>query len=370
MSNNFAGILDELMKIQKKSKASQEKRAAFDYNWLKLVQTEGFTERAENYLYNGLAFCGAEPLMQYISQSVNKDEIMHSLFNGKMYDKNNEVTFRLLTHILAISLNEGSNLKMISAIIEKLPKVLQNKEGKRLGNADQIMEKYFFKLLDLKNDLPPLHDLEIEESSVKDFIKLIKSCILNIKDRESVKNRVIININKIESWIENYEKSNEIIKTPNVSIIRNNDKNLDKKLSLTENLYNITKMAEEVEAENLKYKEDNIKLCQQLSDEQNKILTLQQQMDEMKQKFAECKNDIASKDEIINDYIKKIDILEREQAYKINAALQRIASQLKIEYQDFEDALNLPISCDLGENFRLQLSNIFKILKEGGLKFD
>jgi hypothetical protein len=43
---------------------------------------------------------------------------------------------------------------------------------------------------------------------------------------------------------------------------------------------------------------------------------------------------------------------------------------LKIEYQDFQTALNIPITDDLGENFREQLKNIFKELERNGVKFN
>lgn len=51
------------------------------------------------------------------------------------------------------------------------------------------------------------------------------------------------------------------------------------------------------------------------------------------------------------------------------ARLNRIASQIKTEYQDFKSAENTEMSIDLGENMRDQLKNIFAIFEKEGIAF-
>lgn len=63
-----------------------------------------------------------------------------------------------------------------------------------------------------------------------------------------------------------------------------------------------------------------------------------------------------------------IDVLSRDRSKQADETIQRLASRIRVEYRDFADALDIPMSCDLGENLRLQLKNIFDILEKGGMK--
>ncbi len=59
----------------------------------------------------------------------------------------------------------------------------------------------------------------------------------------------------------------------------------------------------------------------------------------------------------------------KDEIAKEKAKLNRIAKQIKTEYQDFKSAENMEMSIDLGENLRDQLKNIFGILEKEGIKF-
>lgn len=49
--------------------------------------------------------------------------------------------------------------------------------------------------------------------------------------------------------------------------------------------------------------------------------------------------------------------------------MYRLANELRLEYLDYMNAKDEKMTIDLGENMRLQLSNIFEILKKSGLVF-
>ena len=88
----------------------------------------------------------------------------------------------------------------------------------------------------------------------------------------------------------------------------------------------------------------------------------------MKQESAKKDIVIAEKDAEISERIKMADVLSRDRSKQADETLQRLASKIKVEYRDFTDALDVPMSCDLGENLRLQLQSIFDILEKGGMK--
>lgn len=78
---------------------------------------------------------------------------------------------------------------------------------------------------------------------------------------------------------------------------------------------------------------------------------------------------IAEKDAEIAERVKMAEVLSRDRNKQADESLQRRASKIRVEYRDFVDALDAPMSCDLGENLRLQLQSIFDILEKGGMKF-
>jgi hypothetical protein len=46
----------------------------------------------------------------------------------------------------------------------------------------------------------------------------------------------------------------------------------------------------------------------------------------------------------------------------------RLVRNLKVEYNDFQDAIGMEMSEDLGENMRIQLQTVFRLLKKGGFE--
>lgn len=113
-----------------------------------------------------------------------------------------------------------------------------------------------------------------------------------------------------------------------------------------------------------------------------KIVELQGTIAELRKKLSTAESDIlglrlavkqketviAEKDAEITERIKMADVLSRDRSKLADEALQRLASKIRVEYRDYADALDVPMSCELGENLRLQLQSIFDILEKGGLK--
>ena len=130
-------------------------------------------------------------------------------------------------------------------------------------------------------------------------------------------------------------------------------------------------------------------LTQALDGEQNKlrganqqIIDLQGTITELRKKLAAAEGDIfmlrqtveqrdaviAEKAIEIAERVKMAEVLSRDRSKQADESLQRLASKIRVEYRDFVDALDVPMSCDLGENLRLQLQSIFGILEKGGMK--
>lgn len=57
------------------------------------------------------------------------------------------------------------------------------------------------------------------------------------------------------------------------------------------------------------------------------------------------------------------------EAKRIREAHNRLAKALAIEYEDFMDGKDVPMTIALGENMRSQLAQVFKILEREGIRF-
>lgn len=110
--DKYVETLDALMKAKKEKKKKEptiKEKEAFRSAWLGLVADTGLTGRAEQYLYEGFAFCGAEPFYAYLIQTEDPNATLATLFGGKYYGIDSNVSFRLMAHLLALMLNTRTN---------------------------------------------------------------------------------------------------------------------------------------------------------------------------------------------------------------------------------------------------------------------
>ena len=128
----------------------------------------------------------------------------------------------------------------------------------------------------------------------------------------------------------------------------------DKEASLTSRLND----AEKKNAENQN----------ELKEVHSQRIMLSQKCTQLESETREKDRIILEKDTEISERIKMSEMLSRDRSRQADETLQRLASKIRIEYRDFEDAINAEMTVDLGENLRLQLLNIFEILEKGGMK--
>jgi len=419
MNSENISILDDLMKAKsekkKKGPTAQQKKQFLEA-WTELTAEEGFSKRAEWYLYEGFAFCGAEPFDAWLNREVDSDQALRSLFTGMAYGKDKNATFRILTHLLVLLLNRNADQNVLVPVIERLPEASLNKERKRSGNAEKTMEKYFFAELNPEITLRPLAAMKTKKVFLNEFCEMMLSIIGNIKQTENLKKRVAVNISKVETWISDYYSSLENkVEAKTIQPSQPDKKgkcdipvsseecqeatpqtlDVEKKIDgdliacFGDLLGKVNKIALAIKSENSQLKKKIDCLAQALEAEQEKARRGQQQIVEMqdiisilRQKLVAMESEVfvlkrtieqkevavAEKEAEIAERIKMADVLERDRTKQTDETLQRFASKIRIEYRDFQDALDAPMSCDLGENLRLQLQSVFDILEKGGMK--
>ena len=457
MEYSCVDTLEYLLKIKSEKKRkdpSKIERDQFYAAWVKLAASEGYSERAERYLYNGVSYCGAKPFKQYIDQLENKEQGLQSFFAGKMYGNNAETTFRLLVNLFALLLSDKKTAHLASVVIMRFPHACFNKDKKRLGNIEGILLNYFFAELVPNAELIPLVEMNVKKPVfITDFISAMETSMEKIDTSKLSKNKES-NIVKVQKWIEEYRQTKvaegkpdeapadeavytsvndypaetpvpgapaaavtvlsvtpavsttvsvakveapEEEKKPVILVTTSNEvpapaveeRPSDMAAFLIELLSKASKAATILKAEGVQQKVKIDALTLALEGEQEKIQCANQQIAdqqvtivELRKKLAAAEGDIfvlrqdvaqrdtviAEKDAEIAERVKMADVLSRDRSKQTDEALQRLASKIRVEYRDFVDALDVPMSCDLGENLRLQLQSIFDILEKGGMK--
>ena len=425
--DKYIETLDALMKAKKEKKKKEptiKEKEAFRSAWLSLVADTGLAGRAEQFLYEGFAFCGAEPFYAYLIQTEDQNATLATMFSGKYYGIDSNVSFRLVTHLLALMLNNNAPGNILAPIIKRLPGACVNKDKKRLGTAEKTLEKYFLAELRPDAELCPLADIGTKPVFINEFVALVSSIMDGIENAGSTKGVVVKNIAKIRKWFADYdisqsvsadtktdqvipeatkiteEKANTIsvadnsqeenVQTPRAVVAQPEEKVPSDMIAyLTELLGKAAKVTAVVKAESTQQRVKIDALTQALEGEQNKlqganqqISDLQDTITELRKKLSATEGDIfalrqavaqrdaviAERDAEIAERVKMAEVLSRDRNKQADELLQKLASKIRIEYRDFVDALDVPMSCDLGENLRLQLQSIFDILEKGGMK--
>ncbi len=423
--DKYVETLDALMKAKKeKKRPTIKEKEAFRSAWLGLVADTGLVGRAEQYLYEGFAFCGAEPFYAYLIQTEDPNATLATLLGGKYYGIDSNASFRLMAHLLALMLNNNAPRNILALIIKRLPSACVNKDKKRLGTAEKTLEKYFLAELRPDAELCPLADIGTKPVFINEFVALVSSIMDGIENAGSTKGVVVKNIAKIRKWFADYDISQSVsadtktdqvipeatknteekartisvadnsqekkVQTPRVVVAQPEEKVPSDMIAyLTELLGKAAKVTTVVKAESTQQRVKIDALTQALEGEQNKlqganqqIADLQDTITELRKKLSATEGDIfalrqavkqrdaviAEKDAEIAERVKMAEVLSRDRSKQADELLQKLASKIRIEYRDFVDALDVPMSCDLGENLRLQLQSIFDILEKGGMK--
>ena len=425
--DKYIETLDALMKAKKEKKKKEptiKEKEAFRSAWLSLVADTGLAGRAEQFLYEGFAFCGAEPFYAYLIQTEDQNATLATMFSGKYYGIDSNVSFRLVTHLLALMLNNNAPGNILAPIIKRLPGSCVNKDKKRLGTAEKTLEKYFLAELRPDAELCPLADIGTKPVFINEFVALVSSIMDGIENAGSTKGVVVKNIAKIRKWFADYDISQSVsadtktdqvipeatknteekartisvadnsqekkVQTPRVVVAQPEEQVPSDMIAyLTELLGKAAKVTTVVKAESTQQRVKIDVLTQVLEGEQNKlqganqqISDLQDTITELRKKLSATEGDIfalrqavaqrdaaiAERDAEIAERVKMAEVLSRDRNKQADELLQKLASKIRIEYRDFVDALDVPMSCDLGENLRLQIQSIFDILEKGGMK--
>ena len=405
--------LEELIKIPKKGNASKGKKEEYLLEMSILLNEEGYSASAEKYLISGFSFSSVSPLISLMhgKNSEEKYEIIEKVIRGSLFRKNdNGISFKIAVSLLCQVINKyPEEQKITEKIIGNIPNLSRNKEGNIIGGASKLIEKYFVNELNNNAILPDLSMLEIDLARVVEFCKLFSNLLVNI---DPSKKTNINSLNRVKKWvsINTSEASNvkETNKMENIKFIESNKKQLISEDDFSKKPFRFNELLDF--AEYLKQAESRItatglhikSLEKSLSTIKENLNNTNTRYDRLKREHEVLKdqynNKILENEKLYGEKVKldleferyrlayeikmeEINVLKQEiekqesvisvfSADKQNAKneqLNAIASKLKSEYIDYQDAVEMEMTIDLGENLRQQLNTVFKILTKNGI---
>ena len=420
---NHIEKLNKLIALKKVKGHKINKTESEDFisAWRNLVTADGgFTDKAEQYFYDGFIFAGAKPFIDWVLSSEDQFAALNSLFKGALFGRDIVATFRILISSLANLLTaDTQDKRLLCPVIKKIPAVSKNKGKKTVGDGHKILVKYFIGELSCTVTYPDLSTLDIKPAFINDF-KVLMDELLNRIDSDSLSKKDSATVIAIMKWL--HPASEQIDAAMNkkpatdqkvaaqdgtATVVVPESKTSpteapEKTLDPYELLYNTLKKAAEIstqlqatrrvaenkivtlseansalhrdmasldtQLESAKRRENDLSV--QLAERNQRISVIIAEKKELEHRMQLLQSTISEKESEIMQRTQMMEALSRDRAKQSDEQTKRLASKLKIEYRDFLDAEGLPMDSDLGENMREQLKNIFSILIKAGIAMD
>ncbi len=413
---NCKEVLDKILQATKTKSSSKLKVAdkkLYEQVLTEMLQAEGFSDATEKYIYDGLKFCGAKPLKEYICHAKNSVDVFHRFARGNLYGKKTTETARMVFSLFGLCLNDQhKEAELLVAIIMRIPTVVMNKEKKLDGNAPKYVEQ-FLKNLNSDVVLPTadvLNKAGLQMGAMRNFNQFIaqlkkqydfsKMDIACQKKMEMLENWFVLEQSQAieEQVLQSAEKQAKPVQS-----VKENKSN-DKELAMPQNAKTVSKndngnsaadkedkqVEEDVQAILAGYEKklkDWQQLCKQkqqqverlelekksyldkIAQKEESIENLQALLEANKIELAKLEASLAASEQNAAEQEKMINVLKVEAEKAPVEFLNSLCSKLRIEYLDFMESDGMDMSVDLGENFRDQLRNVFAICIKAGMKF-
>lgn len=396
-------ILDDLMTLPKKTDASKEKKNAFVEQMGRLLEEEGLSDKSIYYLRNGFGFAETKPIASYLislDEEKREKEIERLIASDLLHGKDNSSSFRFGISLLA-RIPEGidCNHKLLVELIKILPLKSRNKDGQLLKEASKAFEKYYLDIMKSPVVIPDMQDYGINVGVINHFRKSILVILEGVSPKYTEKKKLVIewasdpqdkpddetlagnDANNSDSRNVNTQKENAAFGINDVEAVERFTKRI---LATINNLdqfkkekNDLQRQIDESQKEIIQLKnlvERNKKECEKLEEAKEylrqQVIVLQSEREALHKKVESQEQTISTQMEANRKLNSVVSVYSEDKQSSQVELLNSIASKLRSEYRDFKEAENDEMTIDLGENFRLQLDAVFKILTKAGIEIE
>lgn len=375
---------------EKKGKKSPSKTdaAQFEALWLAFADAQGLTA-AMPLLCQGFAFAAADPLYAHMRQkgtSANGYSLIGTY--SCVRESKHEMELRIYLSLLANELRDTTSTEAVDGLLKRIVATSYNKEGKISGNLGSYVRKLLISPL-CGRQIAEAASCGLAPSEIRPFLKVIGPIVRSLLEGDSLSAKEKTAASELDAWMSALIKGEPNLACEDVSGgLKDADKPIanevgcqipaQQPIGIDEVVGFIQSQQKKIdvlkaslvasESECARMREDKARLNQQI-ERLNESLEnakahageTKSQLDAAEKRAGALEKDLAAAKEYAS-------LVDKSIAKESDEVIMRISRKLKIEYQDFLDALNLDMDADLGENMRLQLQSVFKILKDNGFE--
>ena len=398
---NAGQLANELNNFIEGKKAKKEPSKAdgkeFEQLWLALAEAGGINDASITLLCDGFKYCAARPLFLYYKKRASSSIPYTTLGSHAAIRANSaEIMLRMYLSLLACEIVDPTSPEQVAWLIKRIPDAATNKEGNTSGNISGYVRKLLVQEVAGKEIKAEGVRAELSEREAVRFSKLIAPVLEGIDGKAKLSSSERIAVTSLKGWVSSLSveaphdssmpvgsvssdaqcgqaaytlsvskvparadaSADGIEASQVIAFIQRQERRVE---ALRSANVSATAEASRLKEEKKSLKGRNAVLEERVEKARETITTQNARISELEEKLGAVSADLEAHRELV-------DMLDQDKTRQGDEAMTRIARKLRVEYQDYQDAVGMDMDVDLGENMRLQLGEVFKILKENGFE--
>lgn len=394
--STIAQVKSFIEEKRKKKEPSKKDADEFEQLWLAAVEENDLDKETFALLCDGFRYAGARPLFKHFKMKNTSKLPYATLGTYEPIRKNtNELELKVFMSLLALELLDPTSAEQVVALLKKIPEAALTKGNKITGNLSSFVRRLMLSELAEGTIKVDAAEIKMMPKDISRFVKLIGPIVAESAENDKLKTGERNAAKNLRSWLESlYEIEAKVetitdesapsevtgnpaqedtwcgdAETSKVDQIVLAVKGLGAALSdrdrKIESLKSVI-VSDKSEIVRLKDRGDSLKdqsteLKATLDKSRETIIDLNAKIASLEQQLDKLSADLSASRQMV-------ELLEQTVSKQSDETIKRISRKLKIEFDDYRDAVDLDMDTDLGENMRLQLGSVFRILKENGFE--
>lgn len=397
-------LLDKI--IKEKKNPNQEEKNKYYNELISLLNTQNIDKVTVHYIINGFKFNAPKAYVVWSRQyNIQQQyDLFYNIITSKeMESMDNDKKLRVYFNFLVWLLQEEErNNLVIGQILIGLPELSRKKDGTIKGTVKDAFRTSFFYNVNPQTRIPLLSSFNFQLDQLKELLEIFGVAIKDLDGKNERERNIAYSL---KSW---YAESKKRIDEKEKIVLKqteDNDNESEKNGSdiestkesgkekaeqkeepvikgkiakqLMKYVYAINDFEEKQNSlsSDLKNKENEITRLKlqidHLQTENEKMLKKSMEMEENLKVITREKNELVNANKELSDRVTRqvevIDVYDEDKANQKTELVNQIASALKKIYEDYQDAEDMEMTVDLGENMRDHVEDIFRKLKKFGI---
>ena len=390
--------LEEFLHMKDKGKANNSVKDEFKEEFNTFLSENGINDKSAEYAVSCIPLGSTEVANKWL-ETKEQDECrnqLKTLFDSDAFldSKNRLNACAFVLRIIGLNSGVYHNQVVVEEAIKAVPIFACGNGGNIQKGFTRIVKSHLMGTLGIHISFIPLDKLDIDKDILSTFSKILNTAVIemfteNLNDKDKRK------ADLIQEWVAPYcveiinnqdEESNnktDVSATKDMETGKNESQSEQNNCSkLVSNIYEIAEKVQNLEDQITQYSKLKSMMNSAIKEKEKEIDKLRLQLadstaeiNELKNEISELKEDIKLKEESITsldeDVQKRDQFIEfKRQENKVSELekLNTIGADLKIYYEDLQEAKTMELNSDVAGVLLDDLENIFRVLKDYGIE--